>query len=109
MITGRVIGGIIALFGGIMVVLALLLNTAAMSASRNSLVAWIVNLIIGLWAISGGILGIYKQGTGSLIALIAGLAAIFLEVLYYINPVVAPYLYQYMPLEMWWRTGPVPQ
>jgi hypothetical protein len=101
MITGRVIGGIIALFGGFMVVLAVLLNTAAIHTGGHTLVAWIVNLIIGLWAIIGGILGIFKQGTGGLIALVAGLAASLCEILYYLNPLRAPYLYQYMPLETW--------
>jgi hypothetical protein len=101
MITARVIGGIIALVGGFLVVLACLLDTAAITTGGNTLVAWIMNVIIGLWAVIGGILGIYKTRTGGGIALIAGLAAIFCQMLYYLNPPNAPYLYQYMPLETW--------
>jgi len=101
MITVRVIGGIIALVGGFLVVLACLLDTVAILIGGNTLVAWIVNVIIGLWAVIGGILGIRKTRTGGGIALIAGLAALLCQALYYLNPSNAPYLYQYMPLEMW--------
>ena len=101
MSTVRLIGGIVALFGGFMVVLACLLATLAIFPSGTSLVSWIVNLIIGLWAIAGGILAIFNQRTGGGLALIAGLAASLCQILYYINPARAPYLYQYVPLETW--------
>ena len=101
MSTARRIGGIIALFGGSMIVLACLLTTSAITTGGNSLVQWIVNLIIGLWAIIGGIIGIYNHRIGGGLALLAGTFAILCGILYYLNPSTAPYFLQYGPLETW--------
>jgi hypothetical protein len=98
-ITGRVIGGIIALAGGAMVLLECLLNTSAISTGGNSLDKWIVNLIIGLWAIIGGIMGILKSRIGGGLALLAGIFAILCQILWYLNQTIATYFHQFSLLE----------
>lgn len=98
-ITGRVIGGIIALVGGSLVFLECLLNISAISTGGNSLDKWIVNLIIGSWAIIGGIMGIFKSRIGGGLALLAGLFAILCQILFYLNPTIATYFHQFSVLE----------
>ena len=100
MITGRVIGGIIALVGGSLVFLACLLNLSAITTGGTSLDKWIVNLIIGSWAIIGGIMGIFKFRMGGGLALLAGIFAILCQIIFYLNPTIVTFS-QFALLETW--------
>ncbi|HUX98351.1 MAG TPA: hypothetical protein VMV49_02240 [Candidatus Deferrimicrobium sp.] len=80
MSAGRIFGGLFALFGGVFVMIAVFLNTSEVTSGTDALVIrWIINLIICLFAIIGGILAIAAKGGGGALALIAGILA-FLRV-----------------------------
>jgi len=101
MSAARVIGGLIALFGGFIVLLACLMTTSAISLGGVFLVQWLINLLVALLGTIGGILGIANKGSGGGLALIAGLMAIIFEIIFYLNPLNFYVLSQYMLLETW--------
>ncbi|NVM31725.1 MAG: hypothetical protein HWN65_23000 [Candidatus Helarchaeota archaeon] len=78
---GKVVGGIIALIGGIFVLIPVFINIEAIftAGSTEGYVMWIINLLVGLLATIGGILGLASKKGGAL-ALIAGLVALLLPI-----------------------------
>jgi hypothetical protein len=101
MSAARVIGGLIALFGGFIVLLACLMTTGAFALGGIFLTQWLINFLIAILGTIGGILGIANKGSGGGLALIAGLFAIICEVLFWINPATFTVFSQYMLLETW--------
>jgi hypothetical protein len=82
--TGRVVGGIIALIGGVLILIHCLLAFSLLTDfGFGYSVGWILNLLVALLAIIGGILGITSKSGGAP-ALIAGLMAILLPVLAFV-------------------------
>jgi hypothetical protein len=101
MSAARVIGGLIALFGGFIVLLACLMTTDAFALGGIYLTQWLINFLIAILGTIGGILGIANKGSGGALALIAGLFALICEILFYINPGTFMVFSQYMLLETW--------
>jgi hypothetical protein len=82
MSTGRVIGGIIALIAGIFVLIACLMMRNVLIAYEpgEHLIQWILNLIVGIVALVGGIRGLAsKNGGGD--AIVAGTLSLVLGIL----------------------------
>lgn len=76
---GRVIGGLFAFFGGVLVLVAVFMNIDIVTAgATDPLITWIVNLLVGILALIGGILGMASKGGGGALTLIAGVMALFL-------------------------------
>ncbi len=101
MSAARVIGGLIALFGGFLVLLACLMTTDAIALGGVFLTQWLINFLIAILGTIGGILGLANKRSGGGLALIAGLFAIICEILFYVNPLNFMVLSQYMLLETW--------
>ncbi|HUY00957.1 MAG TPA: hypothetical protein VMV49_15450 [Candidatus Deferrimicrobium sp.] len=74
----RVVGGILTILGGIFIVITcfFVLEAVLSSPQTELLVAWIINLIIALLAIIGGLLGVASKKFGGGFALTAGITAI---------------------------------
>lgn len=79
---GRVIGGIIALIGGVFIALHLFMpaGLSLLALGGNFQISWIINLVVVLLAVIGGILGLASKPGGAL-ALIAGLMALVLPLI----------------------------
>lgn len=85
MSAGKVFGGLLALIGGVFVLIAVFLNTSAFSSGNEDLVIrWIINLIVSLFAIIGGILAIASKSSGGALALIAGIMAFLMFLIAYL-------------------------
>jgi hypothetical protein len=81
---GRVVGGIIALIGGALILIHCIIATNLLTDfGTNYAIAWIINLLVALLAIIGGILGLASK-SGGIPALIAGLIALLLPILAYV-------------------------
>jgi hypothetical protein len=74
MSAGRVFGGLFALFGGVFVMIAVALKVSDIT-SGTATIPWIINLIVCLFAIVGGILAIARKGGAGALTLIAGILA----------------------------------
>jgi len=81
MSAGRVLGGIIALFGGLFVLLICFIRIQLFLAMGDvALIDWVINLLIGFLALIGGILGLASKSGGG-VAIVAGLASLILGIL----------------------------
>ncbi len=79
---GKVVGGIFSLIGGTFVLIPVLMNINSLISPGNTeeLVLMIINLLVALLALIGGIMGLASKKGGAL-ALIAGLMALLLPVI----------------------------
>ena len=76
MSAGKVFGGLLALIGGVFIIIAVFMLTSALSSGDNDqLIRWIIHLLISILAIIGGVLGIASKGGAGALTLIAGIMA----------------------------------
>lgn len=76
MSAGRVFGGLIALFGGVFILYRNFDNINVLTLGFEDLtINWIVQLLIGIIALAGGILGLASKKGGGALTLIAGIMA----------------------------------
>lgn len=74
MSAGKVIGGLLALIGGVFIIIAVFQTTAVLSSGDNDLlIRWVVHLLTSIMAIIGGVLGIASKGGAGALTLIAGI------------------------------------
>jgi hypothetical protein len=82
MSAGRVLGGLFALFGGVFVMIAVFLRSYELTSGfQDQIIRWIINLIICLFAIIGGILAIARKGGAGALTLIAGILAFLMSLI----------------------------
>ncbi|NVM30133.1 MAG: hypothetical protein HWN65_14915 [Candidatus Helarchaeota archaeon] len=75
----KILGGILALIGGVFV----LLETIRLNADwALGMWPWLINLLVALMALLGGIFGIKGQRGAGFVALIVGLLSIILGIVY---------------------------
>ena len=76
MSAGKVIGGLFALIAGVFVLYAVFMQINLLSSGiENNVINWVINLLVALLAIVGGILGIASKGGAGALTLIAGIMA----------------------------------
>jgi len=81
MSAGRVLGGILAFIAGIFVlIMCFLFMEAYFGLGGNYAIAWVINLLIGLMALVGGIIGLASKSGGGA-AMVAGLLSFILGIL----------------------------
>ena len=80
---GKVIGGFFVLIGGVLIAVAAFAFYFyhITGGIEMQIIRWIVQLIICLLAIAGGILAMASKNGGSLLALIAGFMALFMPLI----------------------------
>jgi hypothetical protein len=95
MSAGKVFGGLLAVIGGILILIAVFIFRLyeLTSGIEGQLIRWIINLIVCLFAIIGGILAMSSKGGSGALTLIAGIMA-------FLMPLVA-YLTKSMDLTYW--------
>ena len=76
MANGRVVGGVLALIGGLLVLVTCLLSLGVLGLGAPYSTAWIINLVVAAIALLGGILGLAKLRAGGVLLLIIGMASI---------------------------------
>jgi hypothetical protein len=123
---GRVIGAIITTIAGIFVLIFnfAIVDLRSLSFGDGSALAWIINLIIAILALVGGIMGLTSKTGGtraypilfgrrtqilavnSLIALAAGIISILLGIFGKIITQISTILAQYSLVSYLWRIGP---
>ncbi|MHA1650996.1 MAG: hypothetical protein ACTSYB_12445 [Candidatus Helarchaeota archaeon] len=94
MSANKVIGGLLALIGGFMVLLPLLIHPivgiqtaiSLLSVSFQYFLPWLVIFLISVLALVGGILAMAGKKAGGILALIMGLIIIIFLILPYIIP-----------------------
>lgn len=105
MSAGRVIGGIIALIGGMFVLIMCFINMQiAFSFGSDYIVAWVINLLIGLLAFIGGIMGLASKKGGG-VAIAAGLLVLFLGILSFTVLSLYILFYQYSLFSVYMSIG----
>ncbi|NVM53707.1 MAG: hypothetical protein HWN66_08385 [Candidatus Helarchaeota archaeon] len=78
----KTVGGILALTGGTLVLIWCLIVAGIMFAAPTPfIIGWIINLLLAMLGLVGGILGLVGKKAGGALALIAGLVWILLMVL----------------------------
>jgi hypothetical protein len=92
----NIIGGLLAIIGGLMILISTFISFNPFWNLSN--VTWVINLIIGLCAVIGGIFGIKgHRGAGGLV-LTMGLLSIFLGIIFaYLS---YPYGYNYIQFSL---------
>jgi len=105
MSAGRVIGGLIALIGGMFVLIMCIINMQiAFSLGSDYIVAWLINLLMGLLALIGGIMGLASKKGGG-IAVAAGLLVFFLGILSFTTLSLYILFYQYSLFQTYMAIG----
>ncbi|MDD1777923.1 MAG: hypothetical protein LUQ65_07110 [Candidatus Helarchaeota archaeon] len=105
MSAGRVIGGLIALIGGMFVLIMCIINMEAVFLmGGDALVAWLINLLLGLLALIGGIMGLASKKGGGL-AVAAGLLVLFLGILSFAVLSLWTLFYQYSLFDTYMDIG----
>ena len=103
----RVVGGILALVGGLLILLPLLIHPmvgiqAAMAVLQSggfiAFSPWLIMLIVEILALVGGIMALAGKKAGAIIALIMGIVIIMVQIL-------APIILDSYMLNMWLMTG----
>ncbi|NVM31397.1 MAG: hypothetical protein HWN65_21340 [Candidatus Helarchaeota archaeon] len=79
---GRVIGGLFALIGGILILVAVIMYTDVFAYGiERQIIRWIVNLIVVILAMVGGILAMASKGGGGALTLFAGIIAFIMPLI----------------------------
>ncbi len=94
---GRVIGGLIGLIGGMLVLIMCILNLQIVFSpyfGGDYIIAWLINLGIGLLGLVGGIMGLASKKGGGL-TITAGILALFLGILSFSTLSLYIMFYQY--------------
>ncbi len=107
MSAGRVIGGVIALIAGIFVLIAcfMAMGLVFVLGSGEIFIQWILNLVIGILALVGGIMGLASKSGGGA-AMVAGILSLVLGIL---SVTVLAFVYigvQYSLFEQLMTLGP---
>lgn len=105
MSVGRVIGGLFALIGGLFVVIIVALSTSVLELGGAPLVNWIINLLIGVLALFGGLIGFGTRATGALV-IICGIVSLILGILAYAIIDFAILFGQYSVFSIYLEVGP---
>ncbi|NVM30052.1 MAG: hypothetical protein HWN65_14510 [Candidatus Helarchaeota archaeon] len=72
----RVVGGVLALIGGLLVLITCLLSIGVLGLGEPYSTAWIINLVVAAIALLGGILGLAKLRAGGFLLLLIGMVSI---------------------------------
>ena len=83
MSAGKVFGGLLALVSGFFILLAVFLyrTSELTSGIEGQLIRWIINLVVCLLAIIGGVLAMASKGGGGGLTLIAGIMAFLMPLI----------------------------
>ena len=95
---GKVIGGLLALVGGVLILVACFgyYMYHITDGIDYQMIRWIIHLIAALLAVIGGVLAIASKGAGGVLVLIAGILA-FLIPLFIDLIAEFPYTYWFSP------------
>ena len=100
---GRVLGGLLATIGGLCILIQCIIVVEGVFASGiiQIIVAWIINLLIGLLALIGGVQGLASRRGGE-IAIVAGIASLILGLLSFAVTTLSVIFFQYSLLGYRW-------
>ncbi len=107
MSAGRVIGGLIGLIGGMLILFMCILNLQTVFSpyfGGDYIIAWLINLVIGLLGFIGGIKGLASKKGGGL-TMAAGLLALFLGIISFTTLSLYIMFYQYSLVQTYMSVG----
>ncbi len=82
MSAGKVIGGLLALVGGVFILIGVVLRAYEVTSGvEGQLIRWIINLVVCLFAIIGGLMAMASKGGAGGLVLIAGILAFLMPLI----------------------------
>ena len=105
MSAARVIGGLLAFFAGFFVLIIVVVNLDAINLGGASLANWVINLLIGVLVLLGGLIGFGTRSTGGLV-IACGIISIILGILSYVVVDLQVLFSQYSTFQTYLSVGP---
>ena len=105
MSAGRVIGGLLAFFAGLLVMIIVVVNIDAINLGGSFLAGWVINLIIGILVVFGGLIGFGSRSPGALV-IVCGIVSMILGIFSALVVDLAVLFGQYSTFQIYLSVGP---
>ncbi|MHA1265331.1 MAG: hypothetical protein ACTSRS_08875 [Candidatus Helarchaeota archaeon] len=101
----RVLGSLFALFAGLLILIINAVSTDALVLGGAAQVSWIINLLIGLLAVIGGLIGFGTRSSGGLV-IACGVLSLFLGLLSFLVADFQILFAQFSTFQVYLSVGP---